>query len=193
MSNANVKVIHYNPNNNKILCVFNVLNNDEGNKIKDEMLPWLLKYYDVYCVYHNGKLYEYPGLKILEYLLNHTKYDFGLYIHTKGAGNPKRIQNKIRLFWKKQFTTYLNKYLYNIFKYNIVCPFTGKSHITWLNGFFVDKEAINKIGGIIKHNDRYYFEGMFDGLDVSSYGIVDNDITTQEDTHKIWKYVRENV
>lgn len=192
MSKANVKVIHYNPNNNTILCVFNILNNKEGNKIKDEMLPWLIKKYDVYCVFHNGKLYEYPGLKILEYLLNH-KSTYGLYIHTKGAGNPKRIQDKIRLFWKKQFTDYLDKYLSKLRNYNIVCPFTGKSHITWLNGFFVDQYAINKINRIQPHNDRYYFEGMFDGLDVSSYGIVDNDITTHEDTHRIWKYVRENV
>ena len=57
------------------MCVFGVLENNDGKKIEDEMLNWLIPNYNIYIVYQKypGKLFEYPALKFAQYLIKKNK------------------------------------------------------------------------------------------------------------------------
>ena len=72
-----IKIIHQNNENikNKFLCVFGVLENENGLKIENEINDWLLPEYNVYTVYQKfpGKLYEYPALRFAQWILKKKK------------------------------------------------------------------------------------------------------------------------
>ena len=106
--NNTIKIIHQNNENikNKFLCVFGVLENENGLAIEKEMNEWLLPEYNVYTVYQKypGKLFEYPALRFAQWLLQKKKNDFLLYIHTKGAFYPTKRQKGIRECWKNEYT-----------------------------------------------------------------------------------------
>lgn len=82
-------------------CVLGVLKSSRGLQIRDEMLSWLLKEYNVYCVEQEmpGKLFEYPALRFAQWLCIEKGYEDVLYVHTKGAGRPSDVQKKIRKMW----------------------------------------------------------------------------------------------
>jgi len=87
-------------------CVLGALKSPRGLQIRDEMLSWLLKEYNVYCVEQEmpGKLFEYPALRFAQWLCTEKGCDDVLYVHTKGAGRPSDVQKKIRNMWEMQFT-----------------------------------------------------------------------------------------
>lgn len=82
-------------------CVLGVLKSSRGLQIRDEMLSWLLKEYNVYCVEQEmpGKLFEYPALRFAQWLCCEKECEDVLYVHTKGAGRPSDVQKKIRKMW----------------------------------------------------------------------------------------------
>jgi hypothetical protein len=82
-------------------CVLGVLKSPRGLQIRDEMLSWLLKEYNVYYVEQEmpGKLFEYPALRFAQWLCTEKDCEDVLYVHTKGAGRPSDVQKKIRKMW----------------------------------------------------------------------------------------------
>jgi hypothetical protein len=174
-----IRIIHKGNKNieNKILCVFGVLENKNGYEIEKEMLDWLLPEYDVYCVYQKypGELYEYPAIKFAQYIINYKNDIFLLYIHTKGAFYPSSYQNLIRNIWKKEFRSY-NKLKYiNPLKKNmadVTCIITSNSKITWFNSFFAIKKAFNSLKEIKPSKNRYNFEGLFINTTLKVKGIL---------------------
>ena len=153
---------------NKPLCVFGILNNDLGKNIAKEMLSWLTETYNVICVYQEppGKLYEYPALRAAQYFVsNSDKYEYCLYIHTKGAGNPNCIQRTIRNMWKTEFGKERYKLYVDVVSNEnepiVALPISGPDRQTWYNGFFANKKAWNDLDIIKPKDSRYWFECMW--------------------------------
>ena len=129
------------------------------------MLSWLTETYNVICIYQEppGKLYEYPALRAAQYFVsNSDKYEYCLYIHTKGAGNPNPIQQRIKNMWKvefgsKKFQEYINA-ISDKDSPIVACPFAGPDRQTWYNGFFANKKAWNDLDIIKPTDNRYLFE-----------------------------------
>ena len=62
-----IKIIHKTKKSEyKPLCVFGVLENNNGLQIEKEMLKWLIPNYNLYIP---GKLYEYPALRFAQWLI----------------------------------------------------------------------------------------------------------------------------
>ena len=171
---------------NKPLCIFGILNNELGKHIAEEMLGWLIEKYNVICVYQNppGQLYEYPALRFAQYFVTHSnKYDYCLYIHTKGAGCPNELQSRIRNMWKSEFCT--EKYKSYIDAVSdkdnpiVACPFVGPDRQTWFNAFFANKKAWDDLD-TIKPTDRYWFECMWRNYkNTKLVGIIKDQIDAQ--------------
>lgn len=178
----------------KPICVFGILNTDTGLKIKDEMIGWLSDNYSVVELYHNGKCYEYPAIKLAQKLCVDLDVPYTLYIHTKGAVHKTTLQSPLRDMWKREFSTD-RKQLY-INKINTDCPtvvtlYTSKRGDTWCNGFFCNKAAW-LIKEIYKNTDRYYFEHIFrDENGVKMIGILKEGINAQEVIRNIRNHMFE--
>ena len=97
---------HTKNSKDSIICILGVLANENGLKIADSMLQWLLPEYDVYCVYQKypGLLYEYPALRFAQWFSLLFNISVVLYVHTKGAFNQNSGQAKIRTVWRHEFT-----------------------------------------------------------------------------------------
>ena len=147
-----------------IMCVFGCLLTESGKKIKKEMLEWLTKKYDVICVNQEppGDLYEFPGLKFAQQYTIDNNIPI-LYIHTKGAANPKNVydQELCREMWKDEFINHYEDYLKLLETHEVVCPFTDENGSTWINGFIATPQAFNKINIPISSN-RFIYEHIFD-------------------------------
>ena len=179
-----IKIIHKtNDSLNKTLCVFGVLENNNGKKIEKEMLEWLIPNYNVYIVYQKfpGKLFEYPALKFAQYLINKKNETILLYIHTKGAFYPKRknIQNVVRQLWEYEFSgnnkkKYISPILNN--QTDVTTMFSGNNKITWFNGFFASKRAFKMIENKFKkrYKKRHKYETLFRNTKVRVLGIINN-------------------
>lgn len=95
-----------------------------------------------------------------------------LYLHTKGAANPKTwIQIPTRKIWKQEFGDLDRaKKLFQIANTDkplVVCPFSGKGRETWFNGFIINPNAAKiLIKSLKKPNEceRHYYERMFTKL-----------------------------
>lgn len=164
---------------NKPICVFGILNNKIGREIENEMMEWLHDKYNVIRVYQEypGVLYEYPALRFAQYfIMNSEKYDYCLYIHTKGAFMQNSCQPIIRKFWRDEFSTEKStKYIDVISNENAVvsCPFSGPNRETWYNAFFANKKAWKSLGTLTPSENRYVFEYMWRNFpDVKIIGIV---------------------
>lgn len=167
-----------------IMCVFGCLLTEAGLKIKEEMLDWLTKKYDVICVNQEppGTLYEWPALKFVQRYSIDNNVPV-LYIHTKGAGHAKNVydQDKVRKFWKDEFVNNYNFYNENDYTKSIViCPYTNKAGATWLNGFIASPEAW-KNTNLKQTSDRYYYEHCFDNnKKVNVIGRIDSHVEKPE-------------
>jgi hypothetical protein len=113
-----IKIIHKTKKSEyKPLCVFGVLENNNGLQIEKEMLKWLIPNYNLYIVYQKnpGKLYEYPALRFAQWLIKKKNKNYLLYIHSKGASHPNRdknIQIIVRKLWEHEFSgNNKNKYI----------------------------------------------------------------------------------
>ena len=193
VNKSTIKIIHQNNENikNKFLCVFGVLENENGLKIEKEMNEWLLPEYNVYTVYQKypGKLYEYPALRFAQWILKKKRKEFLLYIHTKGAFYPTKRQKGVRECWKNEYTGN-RKFNYIIpikkKKVDVTCILTGKKGGTWFNSFFISKKGFKILGKIKPSKNRYYFERMFEKHpEVKTLGILKNKISTS----RAWKTV----
>lgn len=154
-----------------ILCVFGCLMNDNGKKIKKEMLEWLTTKYDVVAVNqaYPGKLFEYPAMAFAQYAAKRFNKPI-LYIHTKGAfytTNSLYSQNNVRELWKNEFITNYDWYLKSTA--DVSSPFTGdKDHSTWWNGFVAKPRAWAVVPEIQFYENRYVYEHLFAGTPVTT-------------------------
>ena len=181
IKNKTIRIVHKGNENieNKILCIFGILENKNGYKIEKEMLEWLLPEYDVYCVYQKypGILYEYPAIRFAQYIINNKKNDYALYIHSKGAFYPSQLQNDIRDVWKIEYTksnkiNYVRPLKKNIA--DVTCIITNQGKITWFNSFFATKKGFNFLGKIKPSKCRYDFESQFSKTNAKVLGILSN-------------------
>ena len=191
-----IRIVHKTKNKkkNNFLCIFGVLESDLGLKIENEMLEWLTLNYDVYCVYQEypGKYFEYPALRFAQYIVKKKKYEFCLYIHTKGAFYNHELQDFVRNCWKKEYSG-INKYKYiNPIKNNIAdvtSIVSSKERILWFNGFFINKNAFEIIGDIKVDKIRHHYEGIFKShKKIRALGILAKDIEAVEAINLIIKY-----
>ena len=128
--------------NNKKLCVLGVLKTQLGLKIKEEMMAWLRKTYEVITVEQEapGRLYELPGISLAAELAVQTDQPV-LYLHTKGAAMPNDAQPMVRKCWEIEFGQKSDLY-FNLAKSDIptvVAPLVAKSNkVCWFNGFVLN-------------------------------------------------------
>ena len=170
----------------KDICVLGVLCSDEGLKIEKEMLTWLIPEYDVYCVYQKypGILYEYPALRFAQWFSQSFNISIILYVHTKGAYNKGKIQDKVRELWKHEFTKYNKKKYIELLKNNfcdVALPFRFNV-ATWYNGMFISNRAFNLINEIEYYpKSRWHYEILFRNSNKINYtirikGVIDDNI-----------------
>jgi len=188
IKNNNIRIVHkskYN-NNNKIICIFGVLESDLGLKIESEMLEWLLIEYDVYCIYQDypGIYYEYPAIRFAQWFLKTKEIDLCLYIHTKGAFFHHNFQKYVRNCWKSEYSgkrkfKYINPLKKGIA--DITSILTNKNRIMWFNSYFITIQAFNIINEIKFKDNRYNYEGMFmNYTTIKVLGILKNDVEPDE-------------
>ena len=194
IKNKTIRIVHKGNENieNKILCIFGILENKNGYKIEKEMLEWLLPEYDVYCVYQKypGILYEYPAIRFAQYIINNKKNDYALYIHSKGAFYPSQLQNDIRNVWKNEYTksnkiNYVRPLKKNIA--DVTCIITNHGKITWFNSFFATKKGFNFLDKIKPSKSRYDFESQFSKTNAKVLGILCNN--SHHPLEIIYKYI----
>jgi hypothetical protein len=176
----------------KPICVFGILNTSLGLKIREEMMLWLPKHYSIIEVYHNGKCYEYPPIKLAQKLCLELGVPYTLYVHTKGAFNITIGQAPVRDIWKNEFSTdkrfaYLNAI--DTTEATVVAPYISDEGHTWYNGFFCNKAAWGK-KKIEKNTDRYYFEHMFTLNDnIKLIGIIKEGMSAVEAVQAVKDYL----
>lgn len=192
-----------------MICIFGCLMNEEGKKIKTEMLSWLNKNHNVFCVDvlpPNDK-YEYPFIqKVLDCCIKINEPV--LYLHTKGSGNkiskawkllsdmkfpfpknakPEDCQTIVRNMWKYEFTNNINSYIkaVNTNEPTVACPYTGDDKTTWQNGFVINPAAAKiLIKTFHLDKNRYYYERMFNNLNINVVGLRLNNV--QRDKMNQW-------
>ena len=165
------------------LCVLGVLLTPEGEAIEQYMLSRLTRAYQVVCIRQAvpGSLFEYPALRYAQlYAVEHKEPV--LYLHTKGAANPRAMQRKIIKMWMAEFVGAKQKYEENIPDYDLLMPYAGPRNITWQNGFIATPAAFSSIPPIEKSDNRFVYEILFRDSSLSSFGgrfdsIIRNDET----------------
>lgn len=173
---------------NKRKCVLGVLKSEEGLKIKEEMLSWLSPLYDVICVEQEapGELFEYPAIKMACDISENT-YQPVLYIHTKGAGNPRPQQAWLRTFWKGEFADHIDLYFdkVNTLSPTVAAPFVSKTNkICWYNGFVMNPAAAREINKnlVVKTDRMWYEQGMLTACqNIDCVGILSNHADVPEE------------
>lgn len=147
------------------LCVFGVLKTKKGLIIKEHITNYLKNRFNIFYIEQEppGKMYEYPAIK---YALK-MAIDMNepvLYIHTKGASDPKYAwyQSSAKKMWEQEFGT--EKVIEN-FKLvdtnvpTIACPVIGPNNETWFNGKIINPAAAKIILETFHFDkDRYYYE-----------------------------------
>lgn len=187
--------IKHKTNKNKLdkeICIFGVLVNDKGLQIENSMIDWLIKEYDVYCIYQKypGKLYEYPALRFAQWLAITYNKPIILYVHTKGAYNSFKGQEEVRELWKHEFTS-PRKYIYmNLLKKNLaeVCTLFKNGRKTYFNGNFISIRAFKQIDDIVFKTDRYYYEKIFENITIIRINAILKNYTT---ANEVWQQTTE--
>lgn len=165
-----VKVL-FTDDDTKPICVFNVRANPRGLALEEEMLKWIYPRYNVFVIEHDGKQFEYPGLKFLQdYVTNNDVKVPILYIHTKGAVMVREESAKVRNVWKKEFGDNMAKYvqIVNVAEPTIATPYSGWAKdpnpnykgeypVSWFNGWMVNPAGAKLIDVPISE-DRYLYE-----------------------------------
>ena len=161
-------------------CVLGVLKTGQGLRIKEEMLKWLSKKYEVIAVEQEapGHLYELPGITMAANLSVQTNEPV-LYIHTKGAAMQNNAQPMVRDVWNREFGRDCEFYfakaetaeLANIA--GAFAPMVSKDkHVCWFNGFVMNTLAAKRILRCLERkSDRMWFEqGLLEEANVSCFG-----------------------
>ena len=157
---ATVKVERIYGGRHPITCVLGVLGNEEGMRIRDEMLGWICDMYDLITVTQAapGLLYEYPAIRFAQWYSMEYEVPV-LYLHTKGAANPVPIQCAVRNMWRDEFVVHYMWYRDRAVSADafVGCPLTdGKS--TWFNGWMANPAAFGRIDTIAVSDNRYQYE-----------------------------------
>ena len=167
--------------NTPIMCILGCLLTEAGKSIKAEMIEQFRKKYDIIAVNQEppGKFFEYPALSFAQQFSIITGKPV-LYVHTKGAANPKNVYNqtKVRWLWYNEFISRYNDYNTYVSKHinDVVCPFSGGSQYTWMNGFIATPSAWKHVH-LRQTFDRYYYEYIFQGTPVKIHGRIMNNVT----------------
>lgn len=163
-----------------MICVLGVLKTDEGLKIKEELLSWLIPSYEVIAVEQEapGRLYEYPAIQLAADMAYRTSSDV-LYLHTKGAFNRHPVNADIRRMWRNEFGNLLKaKKYYDLvdkdpMKPVIATPIMGPNKETWFNAFVIGQcAAFSVSAGIRPDKDRYVFERVAGVVPLSDVEVV---------------------
>jgi len=169
----------------KIVCVFGCLLSEKGRQIKQEMLKWLTKKYDVICVNQEypGTLYEWPAMLFAK------KYSMDnnvpvLYIHTKGAFNSKNVyeQAKVRKLWENEFINNYEWYEKTVLENPnaVAAPFVADFpfNSTWCNAFIAGPEAWSKCELSTPRKTRFEYEHIFKNAKINPISRVLNGVNT---------------
>lgn len=165
------------------VCVLGVLLTREGEAIERYMLSRLTRAYRVVCIRQTapGALFEYPALRYAQlYSIGHGEPV--LYLHTKGAANPRPMQRKNINMWMAEFVGAKQKYEAKIPEYDLLMPYSGPRNITWQNGFIATPEAFSSIPPIEKSENRFEYEILFRDSSLSSFGGRLDSIIRNDDT-----------
>lgn len=164
-----------------IICVLGCLLTDAGKAIKSEMITQLRKKYSIIAVNQEppGKLFEYPAISFAQMVSITYKVPV-LYIHTKGAAHAQNVytQSACRKMWYDEFINHYD-YYYDYIKQHddhVVCPFTGGTKYTWINGFIAGTGAWSALN-LRCTSDRYYYEYVFRDTKVVLHGRLMNNVT----------------
>jgi len=152
------------------------------------MLNWLESRYEVFVIEQEspGKLYEWPALKFAADLSENSMEPV-LYLHTKGAGNPREQQKWVRDFWKTEFTDKISQYFdaVSTLSPTVSAPIVSKKNrICWFNGFVMNPAAAREIGKriVIKYDRMWYEQGLLTSCtSVDCVGILADCADTPED------------
>jgi hypothetical protein len=163
-------------------CVLGVYATKHGNEYEVEMYEYLHKLFNVYVVVQEPSaenLFEYPALKFMEILIKKCKKPC-LYLHTKGAGNPRKLQDTIREFWQFELThnyqTYIDLVKTNEKKPLVSTMFTGKEKHTWFNCFVVNEYVFDNFTIPLVKTNRWFYECLFKDADAEVLGVLATDI-----------------
>ena len=185
-----VKVIAINDEIKKPLCVFGVVDNQQGHEIEREMLPWLTEHYNVIEVLHDGKQFELPAL--LEAKRTSLCYEKPvLYIHSRGAFNVWRTTLPTRRMWQEEFGNQWQKYqqLVDDKRPTIACPFADCAGEHRYNGFIANKAAW-EMAELNPSDDRMVYERIWAGKEVRLIGtLIQSEVNNIK---KIRKYLYRN-
>lgn len=165
------------------VCVLGVLLTPEGEIIERYMLSRLTRAYRVVCIRQAvpGTLFEYPALRYAQlYSIEHDEPV--LYLHTKGAANPRPEQRKIINMWLAEFVGAKKKYEAKIPECDLLMPYSGPRNITWQNGFIATPAAFSSIPPIEKSENRFVYEILFRDSSLASFGRRLDTITRTDDT-----------
>lgn len=198
LENKNIEVVEHKCTRNLdgqkcTTCVLGVLLSDHGKQIEQYMLSWLTKKYNVISVRQPlpGSLFEYPALRYAQ-LYSIERNEPVLYLHTKGAANPRAFQKKTINLWKHEFVKSKQEYENHLDEYDLLLPYSGPQNITWFNGFIATSKAYSAIPQIPIFENRFYYETLFKGSSLKCYGrrftgIVRTD--TEDSTNLIYRDV----
>ena len=188
ISLPNVQIIEYNNKETELYCVLGCLRNERGLQIRDEMLKWIQLKYHTWIVYQDypGSLYEYPALKFAQEISLSSKKPV-LYLHTKGAFNDNPSQYIVRALWWQTFFNLYTECIKYLKEYDVVCPFTGATKITWYNGFIATPTGWSNVN-IQPETDRYIFESLYLHREIKPtkiHGIISNTANTANEVSNI--------
>lgn len=156
MTTMEKKVNDSNPT--RIKALLSILDNERGYQIAEEMKLWLSERYDVIDFVHDGKQYEYPGIRKACEICVETNEPV-LYIHTKGAANPNDMQPIVRDMWRNQF---VNDYdFYTCHKSGLSTPEISPDLRTWFNAWIVWPDIARfYLEKMVLSENRYYYENL---------------------------------
>lgn len=164
-----------------ILCVLGCLLTEAGEAIKREMIEQFRKKYDIIAVNQEppGKFYEFPALSFAQIVSIKSDKPV-LYVHTKGAGHSQNVYNqaKCRKMWYDEFINHYDEYInyLTVHSDEVMCPFTGSTKYTWINGFMAGVTAWKNVK-IQQTVDRFYYEYIFRDYPVNIHGRIRNDVS----------------
>jgi len=123
-------------------------------------------------------------------VIKKKQHKFLLYIHTKGAFYPTKIQRGIRECWKNEYTGKRKfEYIIPLEKKiaDVTSILTGKKRGTWSNSFFITRKGFQILRKIKPMKNRYSFERLFEKHpEAKIKGILKSNVSTS----RAWKIVK---
>lgn len=150
-------------------ALLSIMDNKLGNEIAEEMKVHFPQF-EIIEFRHDGKLFEYPGIKKAAELSIEYNEPI-LYLHTKGAGNPNPAQYPVRTNWYAWWSFDW----YKQWSDGIICIVSGPSKETWFNSFIIYPDAANIILYKMEiSKNRYYYEALPRHLNINLHSLFPN-------------------